>query len=99
LAFQTQGEAWRFTGFVFAVEDGNSYIAKMLLGANGAWLFRTPYTADPQRGVLAFLPYLLLGKLAAGEGIHEQLVALFHLFRILAIPAAVLATSWVGRSC
>ncbi len=68
--------------FVFAVEDGNSYIAKMLAGSSGAWLFRTPYTADAQHGVLAFLPYLLLGKLAAPVGEHEQLVALFHIFRI-----------------
>jgi hypothetical protein len=91
LGYGFQGEAWRFSGFVFGVEDGNSYIAKMLLGVNGDWLFRTPYSTMPQRGVLAFLPYLLLGKLAAGAGLHEQLVALFHLFRVLAIPAGVLA--------
>jgi len=92
LAFSAQGESWRFSGFLFAVEDGNSYIAKMLQGASGAWLFRTPYTTYPQGGVLAFLPYLLLGKLASGEALHEQLVVLFHLFRILAIPLAVLGT-------
>ncbi len=91
LGYGFQGEAWRFTGFVFGVEDGNSYIAKMLLGSTGDWLFRTPYSTMPQRGVLAFLPYLLLGKLAAGAGLHEQLVALFHLFRVLAIPAGVIA--------
>ncbi|MGH2627026.1 MAG: hypothetical protein ACRDHY_10290, partial [Anaerolineales bacterium] len=45
-----------------------------------------------QRGALAFLPYLLLGKLAADPGIPEQLIALFHLFRILATPWAVFAT-------
>lgn len=92
LGFATQGEAWRFTGFVFGVEDGNSYLAKMLQGASGAWLFRTPYTAQEQRGVLAFLPYLLLGKMAGGTGMHEQLAALFHIARIAAIPAVVLAT-------
>ena len=87
-----QGDLWRFTGFVFGVEDGNSYIAKMLRGANGDWLFRTPYTATPQRGFLAFLPYLLLGKLTAPPGQHEQLVGLFHLFRWFAGLAMVLAT-------
>lgn len=91
-AFSAQGENWRFTGFLFGVQDGNSYIAKMLLGASGDWLFRTPYTASPQRGVLAFLPYLLLGKLAAPPAIHTQLVALFHLFRVAVIPFAVWAT-------
>ena len=92
LAYASEGEAWRFSGFLFGVEDGNSYIAKMLQGANGAWLFRTPYTAQDQTGVVAFLPYLLLGKLASGEAMHEQLVALYHLFRIVSIPLAVWAT-------
>ncbi len=92
-AYAAQGEAWRFSGFLFGVEDGNSYLAKMLGGAAGAWLFRTPYTAYPQRGVLAFLPYLLLGKLAAPPARHEQLVALFHLYRFAAGMLAILATA------
>jgi len=91
VAFVTAGSEWTFTGFVFGVEDGNSYIAKMLLGASGEWLFRTPYTSIPQRGALAFLPYLLLGKLAAGQAMHLQLVVLFHLARVAAIPLLVIA--------
>jgi hypothetical protein len=87
-----QGTNWVFTGFVFGVEDGNSYLAKMLSGAAGSWLFRTPYTASPQSGVLAFLPYLLLGKLAVQPGLHLQLVALFHLFRVGAGFLAIQAT-------
>lgn len=90
--YSVAGTDWQFTGFVFAVEDGNSYIAKMLSGAAGAWLFRTPYTAHPQGGVLAFLPYLLMGKLSAPPGQHEQLVALYHLFRFMAGVLAILAT-------
>lgn len=84
LGFAIQGASWRFSGFVFGVEDGNSYIAKMLIGGSGGWLFRTPYTAYEQTGVVAFLPYILLGKLSAPPGQHDQLVALFHLFRIAA---------------
>jgi len=84
--------AWRFTGFVFGVEDGNSYIAKALTGMTGDWLFRTPYTVIPQKGVIAFLPYLMLGKLVAPPGVHEQLVALFHIFRFLAGILMILAT-------
>lgn len=91
-AAASQGPLWRFTGFVFGVEDGNSYIAKMLSGAQGAWLLRLPYTALPQNGVLAHLPYLLLGKLSAPPGQHEQLVALFHLFRVAGIFLYCLAT-------
>jgi hypothetical protein len=92
IGFITQGDSWRFTGFVFGVEDGNSYIAKMMLGARGEWLFRTPYTSLPQGGVIAFLPYILLGKLAAGDELHLQLVVLFHIFRVAVIPLGVLAT-------
>lgn len=85
LGYFAQSEAWVFSGFVFGVEDGNSYIAKMLSASQGAWLFRTPYTTSDQRGIIAFLPYILLGKLAQGEAIREQLVALFHAFRSAAI--------------
>ncbi len=91
-AFYRQGDAWRFSGFLFGVEDGNSYLAKMLQGSYGAWLFRTAYTTAPQKGILAFLPYLLLGKLTAGPALHEQLIALYHGARFLAIPWAVWAT-------
>lgn len=92
IGFANQGVDWRFSGFVFGVEDGNSYIAKMLSGANGGWLYRTPYTAYPQNGVVAFLPYILLGKLTAPLGLHVQLVVLFHLFRIGSGSLAILAT-------
>ena len=93
LGYAMQGSAWQFTGFVFGVEDGNSYVAKMLSGSAGAWLFRTPYTTQPQQGVLAYLPYLLLGKLVASPGRHEQLVALYHLYRVAAGMLAILATN------
>jgi len=92
LGYAAQGENWAFSGFIFGVEDGNSYIAKMLSGAAGVWIFRTPYTAMPQSGVFAFTPYLLLGKLSAPPGQHEQLVALFHLFRFAAGVLAIVAT-------
>ncbi|GAB4529666.1 MAG: hypothetical protein Fur0018_16390 [Anaerolineales bacterium] len=92
LGFAMQGGSWRFSGFVFGVEDGNSYIAKMLRGAAGDFLFRTPYTAYPQSGVLTYLPYLLLGKLTAPPAQHEQLLALYHLYRFAAGILAILAT-------
>ncbi|MCL4560422.1 MAG: hypothetical protein M1281_07400 [Chloroflexi bacterium] len=92
IAFATAGSSWRFTGFVFGVDDGNSYIAKMLSGQAGAWLFRTPYTTFPQNGVLTFLPYILLGKLASPPALHEQLVVLFHIFRFGAGIALIYAT-------
>ncbi len=92
VAFQSQGDEWRFTGFLFAVEDGNTYLAKMLRGAAGDWLFRTPYTAQPQQGVFALIAYLLLGKLTLPPHLHAQMIVLYHLFRIGAGMLAVLAT-------
>jgi len=92
MGFIGENENWLFSGFVYGVEDGNSYIAKMRLGASGAWLFRSPYTTQAQEGVLAFLPYILLGKLAVGREMHTQFIILFHLFRIVSIPFVVYAT-------
>ena len=91
IGYVVQDEAWRFSGFIFGVEDGNSYIAKMLNGSVGEWLFRTPYSIVPQRGVVAFLPYVLLGKLVGGSGIHDQLVVLYQFFRIGAGYLMILA--------
>jgi hypothetical protein len=81
IGFSTQNQEWRYTGLLIGSEDGNSYLAKMMLGTSGDWLFRTPYTAYPQNGFLAFLPLILLGKLVSAPGTYEQSIALFHLFR------------------
>lgn len=70
-----------FGGFVFAVEDGNSYLAKMRLGARGDWLFHDVYTPEPHEGGLFFLFHLLLGKLAALTG--WSLVLTYHLARLV----------------
>lgn len=83
---------WRFSGFLFGVEDGNSYIAKMRRGMEGEWFFRSPYSSMEQTGLLAFFPYYLLGKLAGGDASHEQLAVLYHWFRIGAGVLNILAT-------
>jgi hypothetical protein len=92
LGYALQGSGLKFTGCVFAVAECNSYIADMLTGASGAWLFRTPYTIFPQSGVLAYLPYILIGKLTSPPGIHEQLLALFHIYRLAATIFSIVAT-------
>jgi len=97
IGFATAGPDWVFTGFVFGVEDGNSYIAKMLSGTVGNWLFRTPYTTLTQNGFLGYLPYILLGKLAGGKEIHLQLVILFQLFRIIGVICYVFAVYGLCR--
>jgi hypothetical protein len=92
IGYFIEGSGWKFTGFLFGVEDGNSYIAKMLNGANGDWLFRTPYTAMEQAGFVAFLPFILLGKLTSQPGQHDQLVAIYHIFRWVGIFLFVFAS-------
>lgn len=78
-------QPYTFTGFLIGVEDGNSYIAKMLQGAAGDWLFRSPYSTQPQAGALLYLPYILLGKLLGLGASHLTYVIVFHLFRIFSI--------------
>ena len=83
---------WIFSGFLFGTEDGNSYIAKMLSGAAGEWFFKTPYTAETQIGFLAFLPYILLGKLSSAGEQHAQLLVLFQIFRVFSVFLYVFST-------
>jgi hypothetical protein len=70
-----------FTGFVYNTEDGNSYIAKMRLGARGEWLFHLVYTPEEHDGALVYTFYLLLGKLAHLTGM--SLVLTYHLARVV----------------
>ena len=91
-AWQMQGDAWRFTGFLVGVEDGNSYIAKMLLGSQGLWFFRPPYSTWQVAPLPVFLFYIGLGKLAGGTALHLQLTVLYHLARLAAVMVMVLAT-------
>ena len=70
-----------FGGFVIAVEDGNSYMAKMRQGARGEWLFRLPYTSEDHDGAVVYTFYLLLGKVAKVSGL--SLVNVYHLARLL----------------
>ncbi|MHA1234927.1 MAG: hypothetical protein ACTSQL_07560, partial [Promethearchaeota archaeon] len=91
IGFASEGDAWKFSGFIIGVDDGNSYIAKMLSGANGDWLFRTPYSAETQKGLLVYAPYILLGKLASPPAQHDQLVVLYHGFRFVSGILAILA--------
>ncbi|MGH2522532.1 MAG: hypothetical protein ACRDH2_08510, partial [Anaerolineales bacterium] len=82
---------WSFSGFLLAVEDGNSYLAKMGEGAHGAWRFTLAYSSEPQRGAFVFLFYLLLGKLAGTS--HEAQGMVYHLAR-LACGFALLLVSY-----
>jgi hypothetical protein len=92
VGFAAQGEDWRYSGFAIGVEDGNSYLAKMVSGAAGKWLFRSPHSAAVQAGSLTYLPYIVLGKLASRPAQHEQLIVLYHLARFVAGFVLIIVT-------
>jgi hypothetical protein len=70
-----------FSGLVMHLPDGFSYLAKMRLGADGAWLFTNVYAVEAHPTVLLYLPYLLLGKLSGPQ--PEAILAMFHLARVV----------------
>ncbi len=71
----------QFGGLVIGVEDGNSYLAKMRLGATGAWQFYLFYTTEPHQGAYLLLFHLLLGKVALLSGL--SFVFTYHIARIV----------------
>ena len=80
---------WTFTGSLVGVEDGNSYLGKMRLGARGLWNFHLFYTAEPhESAALLFFPYILVGQIVGalgfdGEARTPALIVAFHVMRIL----------------
>lgn len=70
-----------FGGFLLNPLDGNTYLAKMQQGWQGAWAFQLPYSAEPNSGAYLFLFYLFLGHLAHWLSLPTVLV--FHAARIL----------------
>ncbi len=71
----------QFGGFVIGVEDGNSYLAKMRLGATNGWRFHLFYTSESHTGAYLLLFHLLLGKIARLSGLSFVLV--YHLARFI----------------
>ncbi len=69
-----------FGGFLLNPIDGNSYLAKMREGYNGAWVFTLPYTAQPGAGAAINLYYLFLGHAARWLGL--SLLIVFHAARL-----------------
>lgn len=81
-----QTESLIFGGFVYNVEDGYSYLAKMRQGAGGSWLFTIAYTAEPHPPRFFFAFHLLLGRLAAllpGGDLTACMAWTYHAARLL----------------
>jgi len=88
VAWATQGDQWRFGGMLFGVEDGNSYLGKMRLGARGIWNFYLFYTSESHSGApLFYLPYIttgwIVGRLipANDPRLAPALMVAFHVLR------------------
>lgn len=70
-----------FGGLLIGLEDQYSYLAKMVQGAQGAWLFHLPYTSTPHPGIFLYSFYLLLGKFSVLFGLSH--VGLYHIARVV----------------
>ncbi len=70
-----------YTGLLVNPFDGHSYLAKMRQGAAGQWLFRLPFTSEPQRGAFVYEYYLFLGHVSALSGL--PLIVTYHIARSL----------------
>ncbi len=100
-ALVAAGDRHVFTGLLFNPLDGNTYLAKMYQGFNGAWQFHLPYTAEPGQGAYLFLYYLFLGHAARLSGtpiaiayhVARLAAALFMIYAIFRFYAAILAES------
>ncbi|MER3544611.1 MAG: hypothetical protein C4311_08395 [Chloroflexota bacterium] len=79
-----------FSGSFIYPQDGNSYLAKMRQGAQGAWLIHLPYTSEAHAPAPVLMLYPLLGKLAVFTGLSFE--ATYQLARLaggLALLAAL----------
>ncbi|MEW6718659.1 MAG: hypothetical protein AB1345_14305 [Chloroflexota bacterium] len=74
-------ENYVFGGLLQNPVDGNTYLAKMFQGWQGAWRFHLPYTAEPGEGAYLFLYYLFLGHVSRWTGL--SLILVYHLARLL----------------
>ncbi len=89
VAWLAAGSEYVFGGFLLNPLDGNTYLAKMVQGQQGAWRFTLPYTAETGQGHFLFLFYLFLGHVAGWLGAPPVFV--FHGARLLAVVALYLA--------
>lgn len=96
VAVVQQDSVSRFTGFLITADDGNTYLAKMLQGARGAWLYTSAYAAEPGRPVLLFPFYYLLGKLTGADWTLR--IVGFHLARVVfGFGYLVAAYAWLAE--
>lgn len=97
VGFLTQTTDNRFVGLADKVPDAASYLARMRLGYDGAWLYHNPYTTEPHPATLTNTFFLFLGHVC--RWIHLPLLAGFHLFRVVFGGLMLLAIAWLAGLC
>lgn len=70
-----------FGGLVMNIEDSQSYLAKMLQGYQGRWLYYIPFTPEEHEGAFVGEFYLFWGWVARLLGL--PIIYLWHISRIL----------------
>jgi len=75
---------------VMNIEDSQSYLAKMLQGAQGRWLYHIPFTPEEHQGAFVGGFYLFWGWLARLLGLPT--IYLWHISRILCGALLLLVT-------
>jgi len=90
------GDAWVFGGFLLNPLDGNSYLAKMQTGWEGAWRFQLIYSPEHGDGTFLYFFYLFLGHLARWTGL--SVLVIFHAARLLAVVALFFSMQTFARA-
>lgn len=89
IALRSSTSDMAFGGFLFALDDLHTYVAKMRYGAYDGWALQLVHTSEPHRGGFVYPFYLGLGKLAAwatGEGEKvsiDVLLVAYHAARVI----------------
>jgi len=93
----TQTPDNRFVGFADKVPDAASYVARMKLGYDGAWLYRNPYTSAPHPATATNVFFLFLGH--ACRWLHLPLTLGFHVFRVGFGGLMLACVGWLAAIC
>src|SRR5437762_3847400 len=74
LGYLVAGSEYHFSGVVYLPEDGDSYVAKIREGMQGAWLYSLAFDAEPGPPIVVYTYYLLWGHLAEWIGWEPEIV-------------------------
>lgn len=85
---------YTFGGVMIGPEDGNTYLAKIRQGYDGAWLYRSVYSPEVEPPILGHNLYLLIGQ--AAHLLRMPVSVAFHGARFLAGSLLLLGAYWLA---